>query len=85
MGFIRNAAILSLALLAFAALLRWVVGAGRRKGEAPGPGPMRPGTRHSAELRCEAHGLTVRLEADGAEEFERSRLHLRCPLCAAKN
>ena len=83
--FLRIAALAALALLAFSALLRWVAGGGRRPVGAPGPVPLRPGARHSAELRCELHGLTVRLEADGADEFERSRVQLRCPLCATKS
>ena len=76
---IRRIAYVALGLFALAALLRWVV-RGRRS--APDAPPLRPGARHSFELRCETHGLAVRLEADGVEEFERSRVQLRCPLCA---
>ena len=77
--FLKNIAWVALVLLALAALLRWVVRGRAATREAP---PLRAGARHSFELRCETHGLTVRLEADGADEFERSRVQLRCPLCA---
>jgi hypothetical protein len=82
MRIVRIAALVALALIGLVTLLRWVVAGGRVRVEAPGRGPPRSGSRHSAELRCETHGLTVRLEADGSDEFERSRMHLRCPLCA---
>jgi len=77
---LRLLLLVAFAVILLVALFRWAAG-GRKKDQDTGPGPLRAGAKHSAELRCETHGLTVRLEADGAEEFERSRIHLRCPLC----
>jgi hypothetical protein len=80
-GILRLVALIAIVLFAIAWLLRWVAGARRAPAPDVAP-PMRGGARHSFELRCEKHGLTVRLEADGGDSFERARLQVRCPLCA---
>jgi hypothetical protein len=78
---VRLIAVVAIVLFGIAALLRWVA-RGRREAPAGAPPPLRRDARHSFELRCETHRLTVRLEADGGDEFDRARVQVRCPLCA---
>jgi hypothetical protein len=39
----------------------------------------------ASEIRCERHGIVLRLEAKTVEAYEQARFHVQCPLCAVRS
>lgn len=39
----------------------------------------------ASEIRCERHGIVLRLEAKTPEAYDQARFHLQCPLCAVRS
>lgn len=43
------------------------------------------GAHLATEIRCERHGLRLRLEASSQSAFDEARFHVQCPLCAMQS